>query len=80
LSKIKNIDDNGAELVYALIRVFQMENSTDNSTFKLPYDGRYVKNDMKFDLNQLPNELKQILFKFVNLHAESMEEQSKLNG
>jgi len=76
--KIKSIDENGSELVYALIRVFQMENSYDTSTFKLPYDGKYSKNDMKFDLNQLPNELKQILYKFVQLHTESMKEENKL--
>lgn len=79
MSKIKNIDDKGAELVYALIRVFQMENCSDNSTFKLPYDGKYVNNDMKFDLNELPNDLKQILYKFVNIHTESMKEENKLN-
>lgn len=78
MSKVKNIDENGAELIYALIRVFQMENSEDNSTFKLPYDGKYSNNDMKFDLNQLPNQLKQILYKFIQLHTESMKEENKL--
>lgn len=78
MSNIKNIDDKGSELVYALIRIFQMENSSDNSTYKLPYDGKYDKNDMKFDLNKLPNKLKQILYKFVNIHIETMKEESKL--
>lgn len=76
MQKIKNIDDNGAELVYALIKVYQMENATDDSTFILPYNGKYVKNDMKFDFNQLPTQLKQILYKFIVLHTESMKEET----
>jgi len=79
MSKIKSIDEKGSELIYALIRVFQMENSDDITTFKLPYDGKYSKNDMKFDLNKLPNKLKQILYKFVKLHTETMKEETKLS-
>lgn len=75
---INDLDINGYELVYALIRVYQLEKSQDRSTFKLPYDGKYVKNDMKFDLNQLPSELKQILFKFLQIHTETMKEEVSL--
>lgn len=75
---IDNLDTNGYELVYALIRVYQLEKSEDRSTFKLPYDGKYLKNDMKFDLNQLPCELKQILFKFLQIHTETMKEEVSL--
>ena len=65
---IKSIDNVGAEYIYVLIRIYQLENSDDKSTFKLPYGGKYIKNDVKFDLNELPNKLKQMLFKFVKKH------------
>lgn len=75
MKKIKTFDKNGYELIYALIRVFQLENNEDKSTFKLPYGGKYVKNDILFDLNELPNKLKQLLYKFVKIHVESMKKE-----
>ena len=73
---IKDIDQKGSELIYALIRVYQLENCEDKSTFKLPYGGKFVKHDMKFDFNELPNELKHILYKFIQIHSETMKEEN----
>jgi hypothetical protein len=73
---ISDIDINGYELIYALIRVYQLEKTEESSSFKLPYEGKYVNKDMMFDLNQLPTELKQILFKFLQIHTEKMKEDS----
>lgn len=75
---IKNIDLDGAERIYVLIRMYQLENSEDKTTFKIPYGGKYVKNDLKFDLNELPFELKQILYKFILIHSKTMEEENKI--
>jgi hypothetical protein len=70
MSLIKTIDDNTAELIYALIRVYQLENNENNiSTFTVPYDGKFIDNEIKFDLNELPIKLKHILFKFLKLHC-----------
>ena len=71
----KNLDANGYELIYALIRTYQLENSEDKSTFKIPYGGKFVKNDIKFDLNDLPNELKNMLYKFVLIHEKTINEE-----
>ena len=71
---IKSDDQNGAEIVYALIRMYQLENDDDKSTFKIPYGGKYIKSDMTFNLIDLPNQLKQVLFKFLQLHTETMKE------
>jgi UTP:GlnB (protein PII) uridylyltransferase len=67
---IVSIDDNATELVYALIRVYQLENSDNKNTFTLPYDGKYVdeNKDIRFDLNELPNQLKQMLYNFLKLY------------
>jgi hypothetical protein len=78
IKMIKNIDEEGAERIYVLIRMYQLENNEDKSTFKIPYGGKYVKNDIKFDLNDLPNQLKQIIYKFVLMHNKTMEEEKKL--
>jgi hypothetical protein len=58
--------------------MFQLDNCEDKSTFKIPYGGKYVKTDLKFDLNELPNELKQILYKFTTMHYKTMEEEDKI--
>ena len=72
---INDIDDNATELVYALIRVYQLENSENKNTFTLPYDGKYVENnknkDIRFDLNELPNQLKQMLYNFLRLYKKN---------
>jgi len=41
--------------------------------------GKFDKNDMKFDFNELPNELKHILFKFIQIHTKTMKEESVFN-
>jgi hypothetical protein len=68
---IADIDDNTSELTYALIRVYQLENSENKNTFTLPYDGKFIDKNVKFDLNELPNQLKQILYKFLILHDKN---------
>lgn len=68
---ISDIDDNTSELVYALIRVFQLENSENKNTFILPYDGKFIDNEVKFDLNELPNQLKQMLNNFLILYKKN---------
>jgi hypothetical protein len=76
---VKKMDAYGHELLYVLIRVYQIENSDDKSTFKTPYGGKFVKTDLKFDLNELPNQLKQVLFKFAQKHSSSMIENKNKN-
>jgi hypothetical protein len=78
INKVKNIDDDGSELIYALIRVFEMENSENCGSYKLPYCGTYIKKNMKFDLDKLPVKLKQGLYKFVKAHTQKMDEENKL--
>lgn len=76
--KIKTIDITGAELIYALIRMYQMDVSDDRSTFKLPFEGRFYKNDMKFNLENFPFKLKQILYQFLHMHTRTMSEEENI--
>lgn len=78
IKRVSKIDTNGHELVYALIRMYQVENNEENTSFTLPYNGTYVENDISFDLDKLPNKLKQILFKFMGFHIDKMKEEKDI--
>lgn len=75
IKRIEKIDNHGHELIYALIRMYQIENKEENTSFTLPYNGTYIENDICFDLDKLPKKLKQILFKFTGVHVEKMKEE-----
>ena len=63
LKRVEKIDKNGNELIYALIRMYQIENNEDaNTSFTLPYNGIHVETDIHFDLDNFPKDLKHILF------------------
>ena len=75
MKNIEEIDKNGSELIYALIRVYQIENKEDNTSFTLPYNGTYVDKNITFDLDKFPIKLKHILFKFVKVHLDKLKEE-----
>lgn len=76
IKRITKIDENGQDLVYALIRMYQIENNEKNTGFTLPYSGIFVESDIHFDLDKFPTRLKQILFKFLYAHLDKMKEES----
>ncbi len=79
ITKVNKIDENGIELVYALIRIYEMQHEENSGTFKLPYSGKYIeKNNIQFDFDQFPVKLKQILYKFINIHIKKMEEENTM--
>ena len=78
IKRITKIDKNGHDLVYALIRMYQVENNEENTSFTLPYNGTFIDNDINFDLDNLPVDLKQILFKFTGVHIEKMKEERSI--
>lgn len=77
---VKTLDEIGFELIYTLIRVFQLENSEDKSTFKVPYGGKFIKNDIKFDLDLFPIKLKHIIYIFVIKHTTKMKEAKDIDS
>jgi hypothetical protein len=79
MKMVKTLDVTGYEMIYVLIRVYQLENTEDKSTFKLPFGGKFLKEDIKFDLNSLPNRLKHMLYKFINIHVKTMAEENEKN-
>ena len=77
VKKVDKMDLDGHELIYALIKTFYIENEND-SPFTLPYGGKFVKNAMSYDIDGLPVQLKQILYKFSKIHSKKMKEDRKL--
>jgi hypothetical protein len=78
LTILEKFDTRGYELVYALIRVFQIENEVETVSEDLPYGGVTKKSDIVFDFGTIPIPLRQILYKFAKIHEKSIKETAKL--
>jgi hypothetical protein len=78
IKRMNKIDKNGHDLVYALIKMYQVENNEENTSFKLPYNGTFIENNINFDLDKFPYDLKHILSKFVNVHIDKMIEEKSI--
>jgi len=77
VKKVESMDLDGHELIYALIKTFYIENEND-SPFTLPYGGKFIKNEMSYDMDGIPLKLRQILYKFAKIHIKKMKEDRKL--
>ena len=73
---IKTFDISGYEIIYILILCYQIENNEIANTMVLPYSGKFINNDITFDINEFPQDLKKILFKFVKIHTKKMKEEN----
>lgn len=62
----KNATATEHEICYALIRQYQIEN--DNNPFNLPYEAKKFKRGIRFDIDKLPVQLQNILYKFIEKH------------
>lgn len=79
LNKIENIDETGRDLIYALIQFFHIENEKDFSSNVLPYKGireetSKGKENLTWTFTDFPIKLRHILYKFIQMHTQSMEE------
>jgi len=61
VEKIKNMNDEKQEIVYALMKVYYIEEKNTVSSNELPYNGKELKNRLKFDMDQIPSKLQYIL-------------------
>jgi len=70
IDKISKLDENGHELLYVLIRIFEKRKKKKENI--LPFNSK-SENDNKitFDINEFPNKLSQLLYKFIKLHISS---------
>jgi hypothetical protein len=77
INDLKLLNDKGIELIYLLIRIYHINNDNKNMTeYSLPYSGIYDDNqDIIFDLEKFPINLKRILFDFQEIHLKTMKEE-----
>lgn len=64
---IQELDSEGQNLVYVLMRVHQLKNH-ENNMISIPYKGKKLKGGYKFDIDELPVTLQRILVHFIMKH------------
>lgn len=73
ISKMKKIDNEGMQLLFALISVYQEKTDISNR-IPIPYGGQKIGGDkvvdIEYNMDTIPNHLRQILHKFVLLHIK----------
>jgi hypothetical protein len=60
---VKSSQQNVHEFIYMLIKVHQLKSDNLSST-NLPFNGKEQKSGLKFDIDNLPNQLQHILLYF----------------
>lgn len=76
ITKIEKMDQNGFNIIYILIKIYAIKENNQNIT---PYTENFTENknlyDMTWDLKDIPQKLKQILYKFICMHYDQMKEE-----
>tara|TARA_A100001015_G_scaffold307247_1_gene402826 strand:- start:95 stop:427 length:333 start_codon:yes stop_codon:yes gene_type:complete len=75
-NKIKELDKQAHEYIYAIIRTYQLEHDKDNF-YNMPYSMRKNKNGVKFEMSKIPSRLVLIIHFFVDLHLKSLKETNR---
>jgi hypothetical protein len=83
INKIQDIDTTGRDLVYALIQFYSISEEKIQNSDELPYKG--IKEEMTKGIQDLtwtftdfPIKLRHILYKFIKIHTQSVEEDQEL--
>ena len=77
--KIKQLDQQGHEIVLAIIRNYQLQIDHYES-HELPYDAKHIKNGYRFFVNKLPAQVLSMIDYFVVLHLEKQDEENQRNN
>lgn len=76
IKKIASMTSEDHELIYMLIKSYYINNDMGDS-LSIPYNAQLGKEKIDFDLLELPNGLKQLLFKFSTIHKNKLIEDEK---
>lgn len=78
VAKVKALDDMGQELVYALIRYYQLH-VTQANMMDAPFGMKKMKNsgEYRIEIKNLPVDLQHLLLEFVNIHVNSLPPASR---
>lgn len=82
ISKIQDVDTSGKDLIYTLIQIYHMKNGEKKLSDDLPYKGNKYsfckgKEDLTWSFTDFPIPLRHILYKFIKIHTQSMEEEEE---
>lgn len=70
IEKMKDIDEQGSTLIYALIRYYQIYEEKENA-MNVPYGMKKMKTGYRFCIEDLPPLLQNLLKRFVDIHLDS---------
>jgi len=63
---VKTADNDKHELIYILLKIHQIRTENSSKT-SLPFSGKEQKAGLKFDIDNCPEKLQQILYKFMEM-------------
>jgi hypothetical protein len=70
VENVKNINDKGAELIYALITMHHRKENNQEG-IDVPYDGSFVENGVvEFNIGSFPKKLRRLLYTFLKIHLK----------
>lgn len=79
---VKGLDDEGYELMYGLIKSYEMKENNDKSSFveagSLPFHGKKSRGHIRFDVRHIPERLYRMLVYFVLKHEAKRKEDDEL--
>lgn len=83
VNKIQNIDSSGRDLIYALIQFYSITEEKIQNSDELPYKGLKEEmskgiQDLSWTFTDFPIKLRHILYKFIKVHTQSLEEDQAL--
>ena len=81
LSSISNMNQNsdqeGMNLIFALISSYQFKHEHEKQSI-IPYSGKVEENnDIQFDIENLPLQLRHIIYKFTTMHENRLKQDSE---
>jgi hypothetical protein len=72
MQHVRSLDEYGMELIYAIIRCYQIEIDKQDYPETPYYHARTKKkNTIRYDLSLFPAKLKNLLFQFMELHIST---------
>ena len=81
IEMITQLDDNGKQILIILIYLYYKNDDESNTEKAIPYDGEYIQKneaiDIEWNINKLPIKLKRILYEFLKMHINSMDDIKK---
>lgn len=73
--QVSNLDTTEHELIYALIRYYQIQNEPQDTIPSIfPYGAKKLKKGMKIDFEKLPTKLQYMLICFIRLHLTILKD------